>query len=90
MSERPVRIVSTSGSDEFNVEVEGKARSYKFRPDGAWIVPASVAAIICGDGRSGFVERADDEATLREITLLASVLTDEAMRVRILDVTRKA
>jgi hypothetical protein len=73
-----IRLINTQGSDEFNCEApDGRVHSFKVRPDGSWIVPHEVAIIVCNDGRSGFVEHADDEKTLSEIKLLASVLAQD-------------
>jgi hypothetical protein len=72
MIEPMTRLTNNQGSDEANFE----NHSFRARPDGAFIVPKHVADILTNDGHSGFVEHADDEATVREIRLLCSVLQD--------------
>ena len=79
MSEPLIRLTNCQGSDEANVE----NHSFKVRPDGAFIVPKHVGDLLTSDGRSGFVERYDDDATLSEIKLLASVLQDQTLRTAI-------
>jgi hypothetical protein len=79
-SEPMSRLTSGFGSDEANLE----NHSFKVRPDGAFIVPKHIADILTSDGHSGFTEHADDERTLSEIKLLASVLQDQTMRTSIL------
>ena len=75
-----IRLVSLQGGDEFNVSVDGVQRQERIRPDHCWIVDHTVAAALMSSHICGFVERYDDESTLSEIRLLASVLQDETMR----------
>jgi len=79
-----VRLVSLQGGDEFNVSVGGVQRQERIRPDHCWIVSREVAEGLMSSPISGFVEKYDDESTLSEIKLLASVLQDQAMRTSIL------
>jgi hypothetical protein len=75
-----IRLVSLQGGDEFNVSVGGEQYQERVRPDGAWIVDHKVAEALMSSPICGFVERYDDESTLSEIRLLASVLQDQTMR----------
>jgi hypothetical protein len=75
-----IRLISLQGGDEFNVSVRGVQHQERIRPDGAWIVSREIAEALMSSPICGYVERYDDESTLSEIRLLASVLQDQTMR----------
>ena len=78
-----IRLVSLQGGDEFNVSVGGEQHQERIRPDGAWIVDHKVAEALMSSPICGFVERYDDDATVREITTLCSVLSDRVLATAI-------
>jgi hypothetical protein len=78
-----IRLVSLQGGDEFNVSVGGVQHQERIRPDGAWIVDRKVADALMSSPICGFVEKYDDEATVREITTLCSVLSDKVLATAI-------
>jgi hypothetical protein len=75
MTESLVRLTNNQGADEANLE----NHSFKVRPDNCFIVPRHIADILTSDGHSGFVEHADDESTVAQIKLLASILQDRTL-----------
>jgi hypothetical protein len=79
------RLVNSQGSDEANYENHSfKVRFGRTAAKNYWLVPKHIADALTNDGRSGFPEHYDDQATIEEIRLLASVLQDQTLRRSIL------
>jgi hypothetical protein len=74
-----VRLVALQGSDEFNVVADGVQHQERVRPDHSFIVDHKTAAALMASPICGFREEYDDESTVREIQLLASVLQDRTL-----------